>query len=115
MKKRTPRKSSRGKSKPVKKNAPKKGTPFEGAAWEQMVRNVHKEQLLSQLVGGIAHDFNNIIGVILGYSDLILRKLPEDSPARPKLESIRLVSRKASQLTRQLLTFSRSTGTVPQL
>jgi len=114
--KRTPRKSTRAKARPVKKSATKKSSPspFEGAAWEQMVRNVHKEQLLSQLVGGIAHDFNNIIGVILGYSDLILRKLPEDSPVRAKLESIRVVSRKASQLTRQLLTFSRSTGTIPQ-
>ncbi len=89
--------------------------PSDGAAWRELLRQIHKEQLVSQLAGGVAHDFNNIIGVVLGYSELVLRKLPQDSPLRPKMESIRMVSRKATHLTRQLLTFSRSTGAMPQV
>jgi len=74
---------------------------------EARFRHAQKMEAVGQLAGGIAHDFNNIIGVVLGYSDLILRKLSETDPLRTKVEMIRNVAQKAAQITRQLLAFSR--------
>jgi hemerythrin-like metal-binding protein len=63
---------------------------------------------LGKLTGGIAHDFNNMLGVILGYSDLLLRKLSDD----PKLENyaaqILRAGERAKILTAKLLAFSRA-------
>jgi two-component system cell cycle sensor histidine kinase/response regulator CckA len=66
-----------------------------------------KMKVLGQLAGGVAHDFNNILGVIMGYSDMITSDLPADSPLRKYNEEIRLASERAAGLTRQLLVFSR--------
>jgi two-component system, cell cycle sensor histidine kinase and response regulator CckA len=66
-----------------------------------------KMEAVGQLAGGIAHDLNNIIGVVIGYSDLIIRKLQKDDPLRSKVDSIKTAAQKGSQITRQLLAFSR--------
>ena len=74
---------------------------------EEVVLQTQKIESLGMLAGGVAHDFNNIIGAVMGYSDLILRKLSIDDPIRSKVEAIRSASQKAAQITRQLLAFSR--------
>jgi PAS domain S-box-containing protein len=78
-----------------------------------------KEKLLTQLLqaqkmegigrlsGGIAHDFNNMLTSILGYCDLALLDLEEETPLRHKIEVIRESGERATALTRQLLAFSR--------
>jgi two-component system, cell cycle sensor histidine kinase and response regulator CckA len=71
------------------------------------------EVVIGQLAGGVAHDFNNILAVILGYSELILSKLGEDSPLRKYAEEIRHASERAAGLTRQLLVFSRKQTVQP--
>ncbi len=73
---------------------------------EEQFRQAQKMEAVGQLAGGVAHDFNNIIAIIRGYSDLILRKLPKGDPLRSKMESIRVASSKATEITRQLLAFS---------
>ncbi len=66
-----------------------------------------KMEAVGQLAGGIAHDFNNILTAINGYADLALIKVKDDKPLSKMLTIIRESGRRASNLTKQLLTFSR--------
>jgi two-component system, cell cycle sensor histidine kinase and response regulator CckA len=74
---------------------------------------LQKMEAIGQLAGGVAHDFNNILGVIMGYSDLIASELEPESPLRMFTEEIRLASERATGLTRQLLVFSRKQTVQP--
>lgn len=82
---------------------------------EQQLRQSHKMEAVGQLAGGVAHDFNNMLGVIIGYSDLMLRTLSSDDPLRPQIEEIRRAGDRASSLTRQLLAFSRKQMLQPKI
>ena len=86
--------------------AVKQDTTNENQLQEQL-RQSQKLEAIGQLAGGVAHDFNNLLTVIGGYSDLLLRRLPEDSQLRISVAEIKKASDRASNLTRQLLAFSR--------
>jgi CheY-like chemotaxis protein len=62
---------------------------------------------IGQLAGGVAHDFNNLLMVISAYSELLLDALPEENCLRHNAHEILTASRRAAELTRQLLAFSR--------
>jgi len=62
---------------------------------------------LGKLTGGIAHDFNNMLGVILGYSELILLKSKNDSSMGKYVEQIKHAGDRGKKLTQKLLAFSR--------
>ena len=66
-----------------------------------------KMESLGSLAGGIAHDFNNILTAILGAAEMLNLKLEATSPARRALEIIFQAGRRARELNRQILTFSR--------
>jgi signal transduction histidine kinase/galactitol-specific phosphotransferase system IIB component len=66
-----------------------------------------KMESVGLLAGGIAHDFNNILTTILGYSELSIITMSKDDPLRPQMEAIHAAGEQASELTRQLLAFSR--------
>ena len=71
------------------------------------LRHAQRLESVGQLAGGVAHDFNNILSVVLSYSELILSRLPGQSPLREFAQEIVVASDRAAALTRQLLTFSR--------
>jgi len=73
---------------------------------EQQVMQSQKLESLGVLAGGIAHDFNNLLTSVLGNADLALTELAPTNPARPYLEDIETVSRRAADLCRQMLAYS---------
>jgi len=81
---------------------------------EQLVQS-QKMEAVGRLAGGIAHDFNNLLTTILGYSDLVLGELEEDSPIRSEIQEIGKAGERAAALTRQLLAFSRKQIVEPRV
>jgi nitrogen-specific signal transduction histidine kinase/FixJ family two-component response regulator len=72
-----------------------------------------KMEVVGHLASGVAHDFNNILGVILGYCDLIASELGPEHPLQEYTVEIRHASDRAVGLTRQLLVFSRKQTVQP--
>ncbi|MCP4630938.1 MAG: PAS domain S-box protein [bacterium] len=66
-----------------------------------------KMEAIGTLAGGIAHDFNNSLQGILGYSQILIFEKKEGDPDLKLLEQIEKAAKRSSELTRQLLTFSR--------
>ncbi|HYA01647.1 MAG TPA: ATP-binding protein, partial [Syntrophobacteria bacterium] len=73
---------------------------------ERRLLHAQKLESLGVLAGGIAHDFNNLLMAILGNLDLTLMDLPQGSPARSKIEQAIHATRRAADLTRQMLAYS---------
>ena len=74
---------------------------------EAQLRQAQKMEAVGTLAGGVAHDFNNVLQAILGYTQMLLLDRTEDDPVHAKLKRIENSAHRASELTQQLLTFSR--------
>jgi len=72
-----------------------------------------KMEVMGQLASGVAHDFNNVLSVVIGYSDLMLAELGLTHPLYKYVEEICRAGEHATQLTRQLLVFSRKQKVQP--
>ena len=81
---------------------------------EEQFRQSQKMESVGRLAGGVAHDFNNMLSVILGAADLCKRKIEDDEPITPYLELIANAARRSSDITRQLLAFSRKEVNSPK-
>jgi PAS domain S-box-containing protein len=81
---------------------------------EMQLRQAQKMESLGQLTGGIAHDFNNILTAIMGHASLAHETLPPQHLALEDLKYIQENAERASNLTRQLLTFARRNHTEPK-
>ena len=103
------RKRSPGRRARVVRRSPKDTTRAEQR------RQAQRMETIGRLASGLAHDFNNLLTAILGQCDLLLRRLPEDAPARKGLEEIRTAGDRAAGLTRQLLAYSRRQVLKPQV
>ncbi len=82
---------------------------------EARFRQSQKLEAVGRLAGGIAHDFNNILTIITGYCDLLLQDLPPDETMHEEVSVIQEAARRAAELTRQLLAFSRKQMLTPEL
>ncbi|MEQ1690356.1 MAG: ATP-binding protein [Gemmatimonas sp.] len=74
---------------------------------EEQLRQVQKMEAIGAFAGGISHDFNNLLTGMLGYCDLALGELSEDSAAYRDVAEVRALAVRGSDLTRQILTVSR--------
>lgn len=77
-------------------------------ALESQLRESQKMQAIGTMAGGIAHDFNNIISAILGNVALARLDVPHEGPVQTSLNEIDHAGRRARDLVRQILTFSRN-------
>ncbi len=71
------------------------------------LRRVQKMDAVGQLAGGIAHDFNNILGIIMGNLSFLKSEIGDNKKALKRIRSADKAARRAADLTRQLLDFSR--------
>jgi PAS domain S-box-containing protein len=74
---------------------------------EAQLLQVRKMEAIGTLAGGIAHDFNNILAAILGYTELALLDVPQDSPVWRSLQEVLTAGIRARDLVQQILAFSR--------
>jgi len=76
---------------------------------EEALRRSQKMEVIGQLSGGVAHDFNNQLGIIIGYLDILEKYLPvEQKKPHQWLDIAIKASQRCTDLTRQLLAFSRT-------
>lgn len=80
----------------------------EHALLEQL-REANRLETVRQLAGGLAHDFNNLLAAIMGNAELM--RVDGNETDRLALDEIVRASQRASNLTQQLLAFSRDGGT----
>ena len=66
-------------------------------------------EAIGALAGGIAHDFNNILFPIIGMSEMLLEDLPAVTHEHEKVEMIFKAAKRAGNLVKQILSFSRQT------
>ena len=78
---------------------------------EENLARSKKMESLGLMAGGIAHDLNNILSGIVSYPDLLLMDLPEDSPMRKPIETIRESGIRAADVVSDLLTVARGVAT----
>jgi len=74
---------------------------------ERQLRQAQKMEAIGRLAGGVAHDFNNMLGIIMGYSELLKLRPDLNTTAVHQIEQIHMAGKKAASLTQQLLAFSR--------
>jgi PAS domain S-box-containing protein len=81
---------------------------------EAQFRQAQKMDAVGRLAGGVAHDFNNLLTVINGYSAMLIERLAQEDPKHEMVVETLKAGERASELTKQLLAFSRKQVLMPQ-
>ena len=70
---------------------------------------------IGRLAGGISHDFNNMLSIIIGQSELAMRRMDSSNPIYSDLKEILNAAERSANLTRQLLAFARKQTIAPKV
>jgi two-component system, cell cycle sensor histidine kinase and response regulator CckA len=81
---------------------------------ESQLKQSQKMEAVGRLAGGIAHDFNNILGIITGYTGMVLQDLEPGSRMGRDLQEILSAATRAKEVVQQILTFSRRQTLLPR-
>ncbi|HEX4085821.1 MAG TPA: ATP-binding protein, partial [Chthoniobacteraceae bacterium] len=73
-----------------------------------------KMEVVGHLAGGVAHDFNNMLGIVMGYTEMMMDGMTPGSPEHRHAQTVFHTAERAAALTRQLLIFSRKQTPRPQ-
>ncbi len=84
-----------------------KQTERERARLQHQLQHIQKLEAIGVLAGGVAHDFNNILSAIVGFTDLSLDDVAKGTILHSNLQEVRKASRRARDLIKQILAFSR--------
>jgi len=82
---------------------------------EEQIRRSQKMDALGKLTGGVAHDYNNMLGIILGYSDLLINKLSNQPDLAKFAHEIQRAGERGVKLTNKLLGFSRKKSSLDEV
>jgi two-component system, cell cycle sensor histidine kinase and response regulator CckA len=82
---------------------------------EQRLNRAEKMEALGTLAGGVAHDLNNVLGVLVGYSELLAEMLPKDNPLRRHADNILQSSLRGAAIIQDLLTLARRGVTISEV
>jgi two-component system, cell cycle sensor histidine kinase and response regulator CckA len=74
---------------------------------EEQVRQAQRLHAVGKLAGGMAHEVNNMMSAVLGFGELVLGGMMPDDPNRRDVEEMVKAGKRAAEVTRQLLAFSR--------
>lgn len=74
---------------------------------EEQLRRSIKMEAIGKLTSGLAHDYNNMLGVILGYSELLSDKAKDQPKLMGYIEAIQQAANRATNLTQKLLSITR--------
>ena len=96
-------------------NVERKQAEEEREILQAQLIQAQKMESVGRLAGGVAHDFNNMLGVILGYTGLVLEQTNPSDPLSKYLQQIHKAAERSADLTRQLLAFARKQTVAPQV
>jgi PAS domain S-box-containing protein len=74
---------------------------------EEQMRQAQRLHAVGKLAGGMAHEVNNMMSAVLGFGELVLGGMMPDDPNRRDVEEMVKAGKRAAEVTRQLLAFSR--------
>ena len=74
---------------------------------QKRLLQAEKMEALGTMAGGVAHDLNNVLGILVGYSELLLANIAEDSPLHKHVEKMMLAGVRAAAIVQDLLTLAR--------
>jgi PAS domain S-box-containing protein len=74
---------------------------------EERLQRAEKMEALGTLAGGVAHDLNNVLGVVIGYSELLLMDEYKSRSIGPSLVNIMNGAQKAAAIVQDMLTLAR--------
>ncbi len=87
----------------------------ENRSIEERLQRSEKMEALGKLAGGVAHDLNNVLGVLSGYSELLMERIPEGNPLRQYAANILKSSEKCAAIIQDLLTLARRSVVVSEV
>jgi PAS domain S-box-containing protein len=74
---------------------------------EERLQRAEKMEALGTLAGGVAHDLNNVLGIVVGYAEMLSDEIDETSPARSHSQKILESGVRAAAIVQDMLTLAR--------